>query len=154
MIDPVIRVQEEDFNVGEELARLCDGKPQLGAAACFVGLVRNMADGDAIASMTLEHYPEMTEKQLQQTVAQAKERWPLEDCLVIHRYGRLEPGDRIVLVIATSSHRDAAFDACRFVIDWLKTSAPFWKQEEGSEGARWVEQREGDREAARRWEKD
>ena len=154
MIDPVIRVQEEDFNVGEELARLCDGKPQLGAVACFVGLVREMTDGDAIASMTLEHYPEMTEKQLQQTVAQARERWPLEDCLVIHRYGRLEPGDRIVLVVATSSHRDAAFDACRFVIDWLKTSAPFWKQEEGCEGARWVQQREGDREAARRWEKD
>jgi molybdopterin synthase catalytic subunit len=154
MTDPVIRVQEEDFNVGEELARLCDGKPQLGAVACFVGLVREMTDGDAIASMTLEHYPEMTEKQLQQIVAQARERWPLEDCLVIHRYGRLEPGDRIVLVVATSSHRDAAFDACRFVIDWLKTSAPFWKQEERSEGARWVEQREGDREAARRWEKD
>ena len=154
MTDLVIRVQEEDFNVGEELARLCDGKPQLGAVACFVGLVREMTDGNAIASMTLEHYPEMTEKQLQQTVAQARERWPLEDCLVIHRYGRLEPGDRIVLVVATSSHRDAAFDACRFVIDWLKTSAPFWKQEEGSEGARWVQQREGDREAARRWEKD
>ena len=154
MTDPVIRVQEEDFNVGEELARLCDGKPQLGAVACFVGLVREMTDGDAIASMTLEHYPEMTEKQLQQIVAQARERWPLEGCLVIHRYGRLEPGDRIVLVVATSSYRDAAFDACRFVIDWLKTSAPFWKQEEGSKGSRWVEQREGDREAARRWEKD
>jgi molybdopterin synthase catalytic subunit len=154
MTDPVIRVQEEDFNVGEELARLCDGKPQLGAVACFVGLVREMTDGDAIASMTLEHYPEMTEKQLQQIVAQARERWPLEDCLVIHRYGRLEPGDRIVLVVTTSSHRDAAFDACRFVVDWLKTSAPFWKQEEGSKGSRWVEQREGDREAARRWEKD
>lgn len=154
MSDPVIRVQEEDFDVGEELARLSDGKPQVGAVTCFVGLVRDMAEGDAIASMTLEHYPGMTEKQLRQTVAQATERWPLEDCLVIHRTGRLEPGDRIVMVAATSAHRDAAFEACRFVIDWLKTSAPFWKQEEGSKGAHWVEQREEDREAARRWEKD
>ena len=154
MTDPMIRVQEEDFDVGEELARLSGGKPQVGAVACFVGWVRDMAESDAIASMTLEHYPGMTEKQLHPTVAQAMERWPLEDCLVIHRYGRLEPGDRIVLVAATSAHRDAAFEACRFVIDWLKTSAPFWKQEEGGEGARWVEQRQDDREAARRWEKD
>ena len=154
MTAPMVRVQEEDFDVGEELAGLSEGNAGVGAVACFVGLVRDMADGDAIESMTLEHYPGMTEEKLLQTVAQAKERWPLEECLVIHRTGRLEPGDRIVLVAAASSHRDAAFEACRFVIDWLKTSAPFWKEETGGEGARWVEQRQGDREAARRRERD
>jgi molybdopterin synthase catalytic subunit len=154
MSELTIRVQEEDFDVGEELARLSESKPQVGAVACFVGLVRDMEGGGAIDSMTLEHYPGMTEEKLRQTVTEAEERWPLEDCLVIHRTGRLEPGDRIVLAAATSAHRDAAFEACRFIIDWLKTSAPFWKQEQGSEGTRWVKQRDNDRAAARRWEKD
>ena len=150
----IIRVQEEDFDVGEELARLSAGTAGVGAVVCFVGLVRDVAGVDAIESMTLEHYPGMTEEKLRQTVAQAEKRWPLEGCLVIHRYGHLEPRDRIVLVATTSCHRDAAFEACRFVIDWLKTCAPFWKKEKSADGEYWVEQEHSDREAARRWGKD
>lgn len=147
----MIRVQQEDFDVGAEIARLTEGNRAAGGLAVFVGLVREMEGGDAIAAMTLEHYPGMTEKKLAEIEKQAQARWPLEASLVIHRYGRLQPGDRIVLVACASPHRDAAFDACRFLIDWLKTEAPFWKLEETDAGARWVDARDSDDAAKKRW---
>ena len=149
----MIRVQEEDFDVGAEIAALTGGNTAIGGVCVFVGLVRDMADGDAVRSMTLEHYPEMTQKQLAAIEAEACLRWPLEETLIIHRHGRLEPGDRIVLVAVASGHRDAAFEACRFLIDWLKTQAPFWKREEGVSESRWVEARASDDAAATRWRK-
>jgi molybdopterin synthase catalytic subunit len=147
----MIRVQQEDFDVGAEIARLTEGNPAVGGLAVFVGLVRDLAADTAIAAMTLEHYPGMTEKKLAEIEKQAQARWPLEASLIIHRYGRLVPGDRIVLVACASPHRDAAFDACRFLIDWLKTEAPFWKLEETGSGARWVDARDSDDAAKKRW---
>ena len=147
----MIRVQREDFDVGAELARLGEGNLGIGGICSFVGLVRDMAGEDRITAMTLEHYPGMTEGQLAQVEAEARERWPLEDTLIIHRFGRLEPGDRIVLVAAASAHRRAAFQSCEFLIDWLKTKAPFWKREETVGGARWVQARHEDGFAAARW---
>ncbi len=144
----MIRVQEEDFDLGRELAALTEGNHKVGGLAVFVGLVRDMADGRTIGAMTLEHYPAMTEKMLAEIETEARRRWPLEACLVIHRVGRLEPGDRIVLVATASAHRQAAFEACQFLIDWLKTKAPFWKLEETETGAQWVEARAGDEAAA------
>ena len=145
----MIRVQREDFDVGAEMARLGRGKGAVGAVCAFVGVVRDV-DG-TLGAMTLEHYPGMTERALKTIEAEARERWPLEDILIIHRHGRLRPGDNIVLVATTSSHRKAAFESCEFLIDWLKTKAPFWKHEEGPGGARWVEARAADDEAASRW---
>jgi molybdopterin synthase catalytic subunit len=147
----MIRVQAEDFDIGAELAALTEGNPKVGGLAVFVGLVRDMAGEAAVGAMTLEHYPGMTEKMLARIEAEARERWPLEASLIIHRVGRLEPGERIVLVATASAHRQAAFEACQFLIDWLKTKAPFWKQEETGAGARWVESRASDDEAAARW---
>ena len=147
----MIRVQQDDFDVGAEIARLTDGNHAVGGLAVFVGLVRDMANDAAIGAMTLEHYPGMTEKKLAEIEAEAQARWPLEASLIVHRYGRLEPGDRIVLVACASPHRDAAFDACRFLIDWLKTEAPFWKLEESGDGAKWVEARDSDNTAKKRW---
>ncbi len=147
----MIRVQRDDFDLGRELAALTAGNHKVGGLAVFVGLVRDMAGGDAVAAMTLEHYPGMTEKLLAEIEAEAKARWPLEASLVIHRYGRLEPGDRIVLVACASAHRQAALEACNFLIDWLKTKAPFWKLEEGAAGAKWVASRDSDETAAERW---
>ncbi len=146
----MIRVQREDFDVGAEMVAMSGNN--IGALASFTGLVRG-SDGDAdIGAMILEHYPGMTEKKLAEIEAEARERWPLEDCLVIHRYGRLEPGERIVLVITASSHRQAALESCAFLIDWLKTSAPFWKLEErGADGEEWVEARSSDDQAAEKW---
>ncbi len=149
----MIKVQLEDFDVGAELARLSDGNVAVGGVCAFVGLVLDMAGDDRISAMTLEHYPAMTEKELVRIEAEARERWPLEDTLIIHRHGRLEPGDRIVLVAASSGHRDAAFDACHFLIDWLKTRAPFWKKEDKGSGGVWVEARATDDDAAARWGK-
>ena len=154
----MIRVQREDFDVGAEIAALSQGRNQIGGVASFVGLVRDRAAGRPVGAMTLEHYPGMTERLLADIEAEARRRWPLEDCLIVHRYGRLVPGDRIVLVITASAHREAAFAACRFLVDWLKTQAPFWKLEEGpgEEGGgqrRWVEAREADDAAAARWTK-
>ncbi len=146
-----IRVQKQDFDVGAEIAALTQNRHDIGGVVSFVGLVRDMAGGDAISAMTLEHYPGMTEKMLAEIEAEAHTRWALDETLIIHRYGRLEPGERIVLVAAASAHRDTAFEACRFLIDWLKTRAPFWKLEETKEGAHWVEARESDGEAASRW---
>lgn len=148
-----VRVQQEDFDVGAELAALTAGDARVGAVASFVGLVRDRNDGDQVAGMTLEHYPGMTEKALEQIVADAKSRWALYDVLVIHRVGPLKPTDRIVFVATTSAHRGEAFAACEFVMDYLKTQAPFWKHEETPNGARWVDARETDDQALKRWEK-
>ena len=150
----MIRVQREDFDPGRELAALTAGNHKVGGLAVFVGLVRDMAGDETVGAMTLEHYPGMTEKMLERIEAEARARWPLEACLVIHRTGRLEPGERIVLVACASAHRQAAFEACGFLIDWLKTKAPFWKLEEGPAGATWVEARESDDAAAARWAAD
>lgn len=147
-----VRVQREDFDPGQEIAALTTGNSSIGGLTVFVGLVREMAENRQLSAMTLEHYPGMTERMLERIEAEAQERWPLEASLIIHRYGRLEPGERIVLVAAASPHRDAAFEACRFLIDWLKTKAPFWKVEEDQQGtATWVEARDSDEEAAARW---
>lgn len=148
-----IRVQTEDFDIGAEIDALSTGKTSIGGICSFAGLVRDMNDGDGVGAMTLEHYPGMTEKMLEEIEAEAHRRWPLDASLIIHRHGRLEPGDRIVLVIAASAHRQAAFEACHFLIDWLKTKAPFWKAEELPDGeSRWVEARDGDSDAAAKWQ--
>ncbi|MEK0085067.1 molybdenum cofactor biosynthesis protein MoaE [Benzoatithermus flavus] len=148
----MIRVQAEPFDPGMELARFGQGRTDIGAVATFLGLVRDVHGGERIAAMTLEHYPGMTERQLAAIEAEARARWPLDDCLVIHRYGRMLPGEPIVLVATASAHRHAALEACAFLIDWLKTKAPFWKLEETETGeSRWVEARESDEEAAARW---
>ncbi len=148
----MIRVQTEDFDVGAEIAALTEGNHAVGGLAVFVGLVRDRVGGEALGAMTLEHYPGMTEKALARIEAEANERWPLEASLIVHRVGRLEPGERIVLVAAASTHRQAAFEACQFLIDWLKTKAPFWKQEETANGPKWVEARASDDQAAKRWQ--
>jgi len=147
----VIKVQREDFDVGAELAKLSKGNPRIGGVASFIGLVRDMGSGDKIEALTLEHYPGMTEKKLAEIEAEANRRWPLDASLVIHRYGRLKPGDRIVLVATASPHREAALAACHFLIDWLKTDAPFWKSEETPQGDRWVAARSEDDEATQKW---
>ena len=147
----MIRVQREDFDIGAEMAALSAGNHRIGAVASFIGLVRDMAGSDSVCAMTLELYPGMTEKKLAEIEQEARRRWPLEASLIIHRYGRLLPGDRIVLVVTASPHREAALAACHFLIDWLKTDAPFWKSEETPQGEHWVEARREDDEAARRW---
>ncbi len=147
----MIRVQREDFDVGAEIERLSKGNSRIGGVAAFVGLVRDVAGDAAILAMTLEHYPEMTQRELEKIEAEARGRWPLEASLIVHRYGRLEPGDRIVLVIAAAAHRQPAFEACEFLVDWLKTKAPFWKLEETDRGDKWVDARTTDAAAATRW---
>lgn len=148
----MIRVQRDDFDPGAELATFSAGNGKVGGICMFLGLVRDyMAEGASVAGMTLEHYPGMTERQLEAIEAEARTRWPLEDTLIIHRYGRLEPRERIVLVAAASAHREAAFEACHFLIDWLKTKAPFWKIEHTEAGDHWVEAKESDDAAAERW---
>ena len=144
----MIRVQREAFDVGREIAALTAGNTRIGGVASFVGLVRDLG---GLRSMTLEHYPGMTERQLELIDAEAHRRWPLEASLIVHRYGRLEPGDSIVLTITASAHRQAAFDSCNFLMDWLKTEAPFWKREEGEDGERWVDARADDDAARERW---
>lgn len=150
----MIRVQKEAFDAAAEIAALTGGRTDIGAVVSFTGYVRSESGGRTITSMTLEHYPGMTENKLAAIEAEALTRWPLDASLIVHRHGRLAPGEPIVLVVCVSAHRDAAFDAARFLIDWLKTRAPFWKLEEGEDGAHWVEARDGDDEAARRWRKD
>jgi len=147
----MIRVQQDDFDPGAELARLTEGRRDIGGVACFVGLVRELAESAAITAMTLEHYPGMTEKRLAEIEAEARARWPLAAALIIHRVGRLLPGDRIVFVATASAHRQAALESCQFLIDWLKTKAPFWKLEESAAGEHWVAARETDDQAAARW---
>ena len=150
-----VRVQTEDFDIGAELEKLSAGNHQVGGVASFTGLVRDIAPegSGASSSMTLEHYPGMTEKRLAEIEAEAQRRWPLAASLIIHRYGRLEPGDRIVLVATASSHREAALESCAFLIDWLKTEAPFWKLEDGPEGPRWVEAKGSDDARKAAWKK-
>ncbi len=150
----MIRVQREDFDVGAELRVLTAGNTGIGGLASFVGLVRDMTGGTGESAMTLEHYSGMTERLLAEIDEEARRRWPLEGSLIIHRYGRLEPGDQIVLVLTASAHRQAALESCAFLIDWLKTQAPFWKLEETPDGATWVEARASDDEAAARWSTD
>jgi molybdopterin synthase catalytic subunit len=142
-----VSVQETDFDCGAELAVLSAGDDEAGAVASFVGLVR----GGDILAMTLEHYPGMTEQALQEIVDQARQRWEVRRVRVIHRVGRLAPGDQIVFVGVSSRHRGDAFAACEFIMDYLKTQAPFWKKEETTSGGRWVDARESDEDAARRW---
>jgi molybdopterin synthase catalytic subunit len=146
-----VRVQTQDFDLTAEVAALRAGRPQVGAVACFVGTVRDLNQGTGVSRMTLEHYPGMTERALETIVAQARARWTLDDVLVVHRVGELAPLDQIVLVAVTSAHRGEALAACEFVIDWLKTQAPFWKKEITPDGARWVDAREADDAAAARW---
>ena len=148
----MIRVQREDFDIGAEIEALTGGRSDIGAVASFVGITRADGGGDeTVTAMTLEHYPAMTEKQLADIEAEACRRWTLTASLIVHRHGRLEPGDRIVLVVTAASHRRAALDACAFLIDWLKTKAPFWKREETADGKRWVAARAADDRAAERW---
>ena len=139
-----IRIQENDFDVSTEIAALRKGDPRVGAVASFVGTVRDINDGSQVKGMTLEHYPGMTEKALEEIIAQAKSRWDIYSTLVIHRVGPLLPEDQIVLVVVTSAHRGEAFAACEFIMDYLKTAAPFWKKEDTPNGARWVDARVSD----------
>src|SRR5574338_285024 len=140
----MIRVQQEDFDPAAEVERLVAGNRAIGGVVTFLGLVRDLAEERGIRAMTLEHYPGMTEKMLSEIEAEANRRWPLDASLIVHRYGRLAPGDRIVLVAVGSAHRQAAFEACAFLVDWLKTRAPFWKLEETDAGAQWVAARASD----------
>jgi molybdopterin synthase catalytic subunit len=146
-----VRVQEAAFDIGAEIDALRAGDPRIGAVASFVGTVRDVNDGASVAAMTLEHYPGMTERALAAIVDEAKARFDIVDALVVHRVGRLAPGDAIVLVAVTGAHRGDAFAACEFVMDYLKTRAPFWKKEATAQGERWVEARASDAAAAERW---
>lgn len=146
-----IRIQEEDFDLSAEIAALRKGDPRVGAVVSFLGTVRDLNDGSQVKGMTLEHYPGMTEKALQEILDQAKARWDIYQTLVIHRVGTLLPEDQIVLVAVTSAHRGEAFAACEFIMDYLKTAAPFWKKEETPDGSRWVDARVTDDEALTRW---
>ncbi|MGE5651220.1 molybdopterin synthase catalytic subunit MoaE [Noviherbaspirillum sp. UKPF54] len=146
-----IRVQTQDFDLGAEVERLRAGDARVGAVVSFVGTVRDMNEGAGVSEMELEHYPGMTEKALEEIVAQAKARWNIYDALVIHRVGPLRPMDQIVLVAVTSAHRGEAFAACEFIMDYLKTQAPFWKKEQTAQGARWVDARVADDRAMAKW---
>ena len=149
-----VRIQHEDFEPGVEISKLRLARADIGAVATFIGQMRDVNDGSQVYTMTLEHYPGMTEKALDAIVEQAKSRWDIFDVLVIHRIGKLKPTDQIVLVVVTSAHRGEAFAACEFIMDYLKTAAPFWKKEATPQGERWVEARSTDSAAQRRWEDD
>ena len=147
-----VRIQTEDFVAGAEIARMRKGDARIGAIASFIGVVRDVNEGASVAGMTLEHYPGMTERSTEAIIAQARERWPILDALVIHRIGPLAPTDQIVLVVVTAAHRGEAFAACEFLMDYLKTRARFWKKETPAEGeSHWVDARESDDAAAERW---
>ncbi len=148
----MIRVQQDDFDPGVEIAELTGGKTSIGGVASFIGLVRDVAERDDNRARTHEDDPGMTERQLEEVEGEAHKRWPLDASLIVHRYGRLEPGDRIVLVVTASAHRQAALESCAFLIDWLKTKAPFWKVEDTGDGERWVAARASDDQAAARWQ--
>ena len=147
-----ILVQREDFDLGAEVDALRRENPKIGAIAAFTGLVRDINDGSGVSTLTLEHYPAMTQKALIEIVGQAKARWNIIDCTVIHRVGELKPTDQIVLVLVASAHRGDAFQSCEFIMDFLKTQAPFWKKESTPEGERWVDARESDEAASSRWQ--
>lgn len=146
-----VRVQTEDFDVGFEINQLRKARKDIGAVVSFIGLVRDLNDGDAISQLTLEHYPGMTEKSLASIINQAKARWSITDALIVHRVGTLQPGDQIVLVLVSGAHRGEAFAACEFMMDYLKTEAPFWKKEVTQLGERWVEAKLTDDDARGRW---
>ncbi|RYE95831.1 MAG: molybdopterin synthase catalytic subunit MoaE [Oxalobacteraceae bacterium] len=146
-----VRVQAEDFDLGVEVARLRAGDPRIGAVVSFVGTVRDMNDGDQVAELELEHYPGMTERSLEDIVEQARTRWPLYGALVVHRIGPMKPQEQIVLVATSAAHRGEAFAACEFIMDYLKTDAPFWKKEQTPNGARWVDARSSDDTAKAKW---
>ena len=147
----VVRIQAEDFDVGAEITALRRAGAGSGAMVTFTGIVREFTADQRLSAMTLEHYPAMTARTLEAIERKARERWPLDASLIVHRYGRLEPGDNIVLVITASPHRQAAFEAAEFLVDWLKTKAPFWKREESAGGGHWVEAKTTDDSAADRW---
>ena len=147
----MIKVQEGDFDVGAELSEFTRGNHNIGGIASFVGVVRDIGVKGGASTMTLEHYPGMTERKLSEIESEALGRWPLDAVLIIHRYGRLKPGDQIVLVMTASAHRTAALEGCQFLIDWLKTEAPFWKFEETANGGNWVDARSSDELASARW---
>ena len=148
-----IRIQDADFNIAHEIARLSEGRTDIGAVVSFTGICRGSEGGDEIAALTLEHYPGMAEAEIRRHAEDALSRWPLQGLTIIHRFGRITPGQNIVLVVTASSHRQAAFEAAEFLMDYLKTSAPFWKREESAEGTAWVEARAHDDLAAARWTK-
>ena len=148
-----IKIQENDFSLEQEINRLRADRVDIGAIASFTGLVRDLNEGDEVGLLTLEHYPGMTENQLSEIATEAESRWPLQAITIIHRVGTLAPGDQIVLVITASQHREAAYDSNRFIMDFLKTRATFWKKEELENRSRWVEGRLSDDEAADRWKK-
>ena len=146
-----VRIQQEDFDAGAEMARLRAERADVGAVASFIGVVRDSNDGASVTAMSLEHYPGMTEKSIQAIIDEARARWKIFDAMVIHRIGELKPRDQIVLVAVTGSHRGEAFAACEFIMDFLKMRAPFWKKEQTPDGARWVDARVSDDAAAARW---
>lgn len=146
-----VRVQRDDFDIGAELAALRSGRTDIGALVSFSGLVRDHAGADPVGGMELEHYPGMTEKALAGIEAAARRRWPLLECLIIHQFGALAPGEQIMMVATAAAHRQAAFEAADFLMDFLKSRAPFWKKEDTAEGGRWVDARESDEAALKRW---
>jgi molybdopterin synthase catalytic subunit len=148
-----IRIQEADFDIAHEIARLSEGRTDIGALVSFSGICRGREGGDDIAALTLEHYPGMAEDEIRRHAEEAMARWPLQGLTIVHRFGRIEPGQNIVLVVTASTHRQAAFEAAEFLMDYLKTSAPFWKREESAKGTTWVEARAHDDAAAARWTK-
>ena len=148
-----VRLQTEDFDTGAEINRMRLSRPDIGAVAAFIGQVRDLNNGDQVSTLMLEHYPGMTEKALESIVEEASRRWDIFDALVVHRVGELKPTDQIVLVVVSGAHRGEAFAACEFIMDYLKTEAPFWKKEQTPAGERWVEARSSDEVAKKRWKK-
>jgi molybdopterin synthase catalytic subunit len=151
--DATIRIQQADFDVGHEIAALTKGRIDIGAVVSFSGICRGSENGEPIAALTLEHYPGMAEAEIKRHTDEAMSRWPLSGLTVIHRIGRIVPGENIVLVLAASAHRQAAFEAAEFLMDYLKANAPFWKREESAAGTGWIEARDHDDAAAARWTK-
>jgi molybdopterin synthase catalytic subunit len=152
-VTATIRIQEADFDVAQEIAALSEGRTDIGAVVSFSGICRGSENGEPIAALTLEHYPGMAEAEIARHADEALSRWPLQGLTVIHRFGRIAPGQNIVLVVTASSHRQAAFEAAEFLMDYLKTNAPFWKREESEKGTSWVAARDHDDDAAARWTK-
>ncbi|MBR0757865.1 molybdenum cofactor biosynthesis protein MoaE [Bradyrhizobium jicamae] len=152
-VSATIRIQEADFDVAREIAALSQGRTDVGAVVSFSGICRGAEQGEPIAALTLEHYPDMAEAEIQRHADDALARWPLQGLTVIHRFGRIEPGQNIVLVVTASAHRQAAFEAAEFLMDYLKTNAPFWKREESARGTNWIEAQDHDDVAAARWTK-
>ena len=152
-VTATIRIQQADFDVAQEIAALSQGRTEVGAVVSFTGICRGTEASEPIAALTLEHYPEMAEAEIKRRADEAAARWPLQGLTIIHRFGRIVPGENIVLVLTASSHRKAAFEAAEFLMDYLKTSAPFWKQEESARGKSWIESQSHDDAAAARWTK-